>query len=159
MTTKFPSLLILIQLVEELRARNSLLTLTWPAREKNEEADAWTNSEFSAFSESLRIHVDPSQVKWILLPQLEKSASDLFQLTSALKKSAASTTGLMAQRLFSKKKKSVKDRLKWKDPWWQVRLRRWAVLYDSLANATVGTECAFYVAKECHRTTSEGSEV
>ena len=49
MTTKFPMLVILGELAAQLRALNAELSLEWVPRLQNEEADALTNGDFSAF--------------------------------------------------------------------------------------------------------------
>ena len=64
LTTKFPSLLLLMKLTEEWRKRQALLTLNCLPREQNEEADALTNSDLGLFTDRLRMKVDESTVQW-----------------------------------------------------------------------------------------------
>ena len=49
MTTKFPSTLILMELAEELSAKNCELQLQWIRRDLNQLADDLTNENFASF--------------------------------------------------------------------------------------------------------------
>ncbi|CAE7324059.1 SAC1 [Symbiodinium natans] len=49
MTTKFPSMLILMELAEELAAKNCELQLQWIRRDMNQLADDLTNENFASF--------------------------------------------------------------------------------------------------------------
>ena len=49
MTTKFPSTLILMELAEELSAKNCELQLQWVRRDLNQLADDLTNENFASF--------------------------------------------------------------------------------------------------------------
>ena len=53
MTTKFPSTLVLMELAEELSARNCALQLQWIRRDLNQLADDLTNEISPRTSESL----------------------------------------------------------------------------------------------------------
>ena len=58
MTSKFPSLVILTEFAAQLKSRHAELDLAWVPRDQNEEADALTNGDYSAFNPSLRIDID-----------------------------------------------------------------------------------------------------
>ena len=55
MTTKYPSMLVLMETAEELSHRNCELQLQWIRRDLNQLADDLTNEEFKSFDPGLRI--------------------------------------------------------------------------------------------------------
>ena len=55
MTTKFPSTLILMELAEELSAKNCDFQLQWIRRDLNQLADDLTNESFAGFDPNFRI--------------------------------------------------------------------------------------------------------
>ena len=55
MTTKFPSGLVLMELAEELEARNCELQLQWVRRDLNQRADDLTNEKVDHFSPDFRL--------------------------------------------------------------------------------------------------------
>ena len=55
MTTKFPSTLVLMELAEELSAKNCELQLQWIRRDLNQLADDLTNENFASFDPNFRI--------------------------------------------------------------------------------------------------------
>lgn len=116
MTTKYPGLLVLMEMAEELRSYNSTLELTWLPRESNVEADALTNGDYSGFNLSLRIPADYDKIGWRILPLLQDSALSLYKEISDHKSSATTVSkGGIAAGKFSKR--SNKNKLKWRDPW------------------------------------------
>ena len=77
MTTKFPMLVVLAELAAQLRAINAELSLEWVPRLQNEEADALTNGDFSAFRPELRVQMDIGGLAFLLLPRLAEVAEEL----------------------------------------------------------------------------------
>ena len=116
LTTKFPSILMLLELTEELRDRKAILHLSWRSRDLNEEADALTNEDYSLFDPRLRQHIDPKNLGWKILPSLEADAQSLYDELKIIKdkKDPTSKGTAVANKFF---KRSAKTRLKWKDPW------------------------------------------
>ena len=55
MTTKFPSTLVLMELAEELSAKNCELQLQWIRRDLNQLADDLTNENFASFDPNFRV--------------------------------------------------------------------------------------------------------
>ena len=55
MTTKFPSTLVLMELAEELSAKNCELQLQWIRRDLHQLADDLTNENFASFDPNFRI--------------------------------------------------------------------------------------------------------
>jgi hypothetical protein len=86
LSTKFPLTILLIELSEQLRTRDSVLNLAWVPRGENQEADDLTNEDFSKFSSNLRIEVNPAEIKWIVLPEIMKSSQELYSDIVSLKK-------------------------------------------------------------------------
>ena len=59
MTTKFPLCAVLMEMTEQLSARDSWLRLSWVPRQQNEEAYVLTNACLEAFDPERRVHLDP----------------------------------------------------------------------------------------------------
>lgn len=76
MTSKFPLLLILVELGAQLEKELDL-GLEWIPRDQSEEADALTNGRFDDFDPVRRIDVDLSNIKWLLLPQMAAASEDI----------------------------------------------------------------------------------
>lgn len=84
-TTRYPLVLLLLELSEELRCRDIELHLDWIPREKNEEADALTNGQYESFNPSLRVEVDGKDLKWRALHGLATDMEQLFGIIAAEK--------------------------------------------------------------------------
>ena len=80
MTSKFPSVVILAELAEQLRLRQAELGLQWVPRDQNEEADDLTNQEFRRFREDRRIHIDLKEIRWLVMDGLMGSAEAIYQV-------------------------------------------------------------------------------
>ena len=70
MTTKFPSTLILMELAEELSAKNCELQLQWIRRDLNQLADDLTNENFASFDPNFRIDLKGEALEWRVLGRL-----------------------------------------------------------------------------------------
>ena len=79
MSSKFPMLVVLGELAVQLRAKNLHLELDWVPRTQNEEADALTNHDFSAFSPDKRLNIDPENLGLIIMPELLGVAENLYK--------------------------------------------------------------------------------
>jgi hypothetical protein len=79
-STKYPLYLVLMELSEQLRRRNLLLSVAWRPRDENEEADALTNEVFAAFDARLRIPVRWRDLDFAVLPGLTESAEAHFHV-------------------------------------------------------------------------------
>ena len=110
MTTKFPSLLLLLELSETLRSLKVSLNLRWRNREANVEADQLTNQDYSSFSPNNRIVVNPVDIKWLVLDRLQGPAEQLYLDLQTMKKVKLST-------VTGNTKTPAAKRLKWRDPW------------------------------------------
>lgn len=77
MTTKFPLLLILVEMAAQLKTRGLDLGLQWIPRDQNEEADALTNSRFEDFDPANRIEVDVDNLNWMILPKMMSVPEDV----------------------------------------------------------------------------------
>ena len=116
MTSKFPSVVILAELAEQLRARQAELSLQWIPRDQNEEADDLTNSEFRRFRLDRRIPVEVESMKWLVMDSLMRSAEDIYQVVKAardLRGSAAVSSESGGRR----GKRRPEERLRAREPW------------------------------------------
>ena len=108
MTSKFPLVVILAELASQLRARGMGLNLTWAPRDQNEEADALTNGEHSAFDSSRRVPVERDKVPWIILPAMLKAAGEIYDSAKEAKgQGGESAAGPALKR----------GRMRERDPW------------------------------------------
>jgi hypothetical protein len=85
-STKFPLYLVLMELSEQLRRRQILLNVSWRPRDENEEADALTNENFSAFSPDRRVAVEWADLDLMVLPRLTAMADEHFHMLSLAKR-------------------------------------------------------------------------
>ena len=85
--------MLLIELSEQLRAKDSILNLVWVPRGENQEADDLTNEDFSKFSPEMRVPLNPAEIRWIVLPEIMKSSQDLYSDIVCLKKQKRSREG------------------------------------------------------------------
>ena len=83
MTTKFPLVVILAEIAEQLRINRWSLDLEWTPREQNMEADALTNQDFAAFNVDNQLKINVSELNWEVLPQMLDMAEDIFQRVQA----------------------------------------------------------------------------
>ena len=79
MSTKFPMLIVLGEVAAQLRKLNASLNLVWVPRLQNEEADALTNGEFSAFRTENRVNVDVPSLSFLILPKLAEVSEEIHQ--------------------------------------------------------------------------------
>ena len=78
MTSKFPLLVVLGELAEELKSKDLLLDLHWIPRDQNIEADALSNEVFNGFDLAKRVEVDLYKVTWKILPELMAAAEEVY---------------------------------------------------------------------------------
>ena len=70
MTTKYPSMLVLMETAQELSHRNCELQLQWIRRDLNQLGDDLTNEEFMSFDPGLRIALKGEEFRWRILDRL-----------------------------------------------------------------------------------------
>ena len=107
MTSKYPLVVILIEMAEQLAAENVGLALRWVPRLQNEEADALTNECFDGFTSSLRVGTRLEDLKFIALDRLMGQVGELMAEIAA-RKSLGPVVGPPS---------SKKQRLRETDPW------------------------------------------
>ena len=78
MSSKFPLVVLLSELACQMRQRGMELALSWAPREQNEEADALTNEDFSAFDIKRRIEVSLPDIRWMVLGEMMSVSVDLY---------------------------------------------------------------------------------
>ena len=110
-STKFPLYLVLMELSQQLRSRQLVLSVAWRPRDENEEADALTNERFGAFSLDRRVHVKWSDLRFSVFPRLADQAVRHFEELQKLK-AAARRRPHSAQATRAKR-----GRLMETDPW------------------------------------------
>ncbi|CAE7196495.1 unnamed protein product [Symbiodinium sp. CCMP2592] len=88
-TTKWPLMLINMQLSHLLRKACLRLSLTWKPRDENKLADALTNQDFSSFSSEHRLNVSFSELPLELLNQLWLSKSNFDASRKALQSASS----------------------------------------------------------------------
>ena len=116
MSTKWPLSGLLIELSEQLRRRNIELHLDWLPREKNQEADAITNQDFSSFSPELQVPISAKDLQWIILDKAMAWAKQIYDETEE-KKLKRKSEKFVEVEVWKKRKTAAADRLKANDPW------------------------------------------
>ena len=118
MTSKFPLYIVLLELTEQLQARNLLLDLRWQPRESNQSADNLSNGLFQDFDPKLRVDPDLTKLGWLVMPKLLTDALDLEQLIQVRKVQRRDLVleGFNKQPLRKGKKRKAKG-LRETDPW------------------------------------------
>ncbi|CAE7548310.1 unnamed protein product, partial [Symbiodinium necroappetens] len=86
MTTKYPSGLVLMELAEELAAKDCELQLTWIRREMNQLADDLTNEDFKHFDRDFRIPLKGEELEWRILDKLLDHWAKFFAEVSGKKR-------------------------------------------------------------------------
>ena len=80
MTAKFPATLVLIlELAEELATKSCELGLTWIRHDANQLADDLTNENFKEFSPEFQIPLQGKEFKWRVLDKLLGHADGVYQ--------------------------------------------------------------------------------
>ncbi len=69
-TTKYPLILIIMELSCQLERRSQRLALQWAPREVNAEADRLANGNYLGFDQCNRVTVDLANVDWVILHEL-----------------------------------------------------------------------------------------
>ena len=68
-----------MELLEQLRVRNSALSLRWVPREHNRETDDLTNLNLCKFDEKHRISLEPAKLDFLVLGELNQAAGELYK--------------------------------------------------------------------------------
>ena len=98
MTTKFPSMLILMELAEELASRNCDLQLQWIRRDLNQLADDLTNENFASFDPAFRIHLRGEELEWKILGKLLGHAESYYEEPNLRKRARPRKGGRFGQK-------------------------------------------------------------
>jgi len=116
MSTKWPLAPLLCELSEQLRSRSLELHLEWQRRDRNKEADAITNQDFSAIRPENRIEIDFVSLPWIVLNQAMVWSKEVYDIaqTAKLKRSGQP---FVQPAVWKRKKTAAAERLKATDPW------------------------------------------
>ena len=114
MSSKFPLVVIIAELFEQLRQRGFDLNLQWAPRDENAEADALTNGDFGEFAEDKRITTPLEDINFAVLPMYMQVAEDLHQQTLAARQRSAQE---------KQTAKNLTQRNKWRSKAKQKKLR------------------------------------
>ena len=98
MTTKFPSTLILMELAEELSAKNCELQLQWIRRDLNQLADDLTNENFASFDPNFRVDLKGEALEWRVLGRLLAHATSYFEELDSAKRTKKAPATRFAKR-------------------------------------------------------------
>eukprot|EP00439_Symbiodinium_sp_Y106_P030423 s1536_g3.t1 len=110
MTTKYPSMLVLMEIAEELAHKNCELQLQWIRRELNQLADDLTNEDFHGFDPGLRIDLKGGNFVWRILDRLLVHSDSFYKELGVRKREApARLTGIFATSM--KKRECVRASL------------------------------------------------
>ena len=113
MSSKFPLVVILTELAEQLRARRLKLDLAWVPRLQNEEADALTNQQYESFDPRLEVKLDLERIDWIVLKKMSGVAEDIYTRLNDMKTERKAALEQHA----APQKRRPEDRLRHRDPW------------------------------------------
>jgi len=112
MSTKYPLVLLVMELAVALEERGLALSAEWAPREWNAEADAITNGRFEGFAEENRIPFDMLTFPWRVLDNLLSDGRQFYHDVQAIR--ATPRSGQMS----GKKRTKARGRtLKETDPW------------------------------------------
>ena len=111
MSSKFPLVVILAEVAAQLRSRSMVLNLGWTPRDQNEEADALTNGDYTAFCPTKRVRFVVEEAPWLVLPRMMEVATSLYE---DVQRHKAVRVGAVLQPPVAKK---AKLSLRQRDPW------------------------------------------
>ena len=119
LTTKFPLMILLMELSEQLELRHLWLDLHWVPRDQNDEADALSNMEFKDFDKAKRVEVDLKEVKWILLEEFMEYGLEFQRHMEEMKQQTKEpiSTQISWEPPRKQKKRMPTERLRFTDPW------------------------------------------
>ena len=87
----------------------------WVPRDQNEEADALTNEEFSAFDPATRVSVQIGQVKWLILHDMLAISEEIYTGIQARKSAAQEGRAAAMAKLVVRTRPG--DRLRVRERW------------------------------------------
>ena len=111
MSTKFPIPRFVPELSEQLLKHRLRFDLEGTRRDKNQVADALTNWDFRGFDPRKRVLVDPTNLPWLVLPEVLRASTEMFE-----KMQEEGKNRTPSQRTTWPRQKAL-ARLKVTDPW------------------------------------------
>ena len=119
LTTKFPLVVVLMELSHQLRKRRLVLRAEWLPRLQNQEADDLTNEEFHAFDPQRRIRVDLDRLPFAVLPELFAEGSAYVEALAAQREAERSRKAAVAsgKTRDEGRKRRKEEPLRVTDPW------------------------------------------
>ena len=119
LTTKFPLVVILMELSHQLRKRRLVLRADWLPRLQNQEADDLTNAEFHAFDPQRRIRVELDRLPFAVLPELFAEGNAYVEALEAQREAERARKASVAsgQSRDEGRKRPRDEPLRVTDPW------------------------------------------
>ena len=70
---------VAMELSAQLEARGAELYLGWIPRASNQEAGRLADASSEGFSEHVRVHADPTEVKWLVFRELLRAGAEFHE--------------------------------------------------------------------------------
>ncbi len=111
MTTKFPLLIVIMEIAIQSEARNLILDLEWVPRDANEEADALSRGVTTGFNPEHRVHLDVKNLPLHVMEPMMRQGQE-FQIMKQQRRAAE-------HRQSTPKPRAARagNRLRDRDPW------------------------------------------
>ena len=112
MSTHYPINAVLMELAVHCKRTGIVPTVNWAPRLFNREADDLANGRTQAFSPSLEVKMNPSELQWHILPQvllMGQEADEAYRISTA--------AGTIPDRGLKASRRKPEERLKLKNPW------------------------------------------
>ncbi len=111
MTTKYPLLIVIMEIAIQSEARNLVLDLEWVPRDSNEEADALSRGDTTGFDPAHRVTLDLENLPLQVMNDMMKQGQEL----QALKQQRRAETH--APHTEARRASRPEQRLKTREPW------------------------------------------
>ena len=106
-----------MELSEQMRERSLELQLNWVPRDQNVLADSITNEDFSSFSASKRIFLDPANIGWKILDKAMLWSKQVYDETTTAKAENKRKREATGQEGLRRRFTRASKRLRATDPW------------------------------------------
>ena len=103
------------EISEQLEKRGSWLRVKRTPREQSVHADALTNVELAGCDPSRRVEVGPSDLSWVILPEMVEAGGGMAKELSEHKTKKKEER--RAARQWKRQRKSREQALRVRDPW------------------------------------------
>ena len=111
-STRFPLMVVLAEMAEQLRKRNLGLDLRWTARHLNQAADALSNGDTAGFDPEREVKLVGEELPWVVLPKLMEASAALYAQTQENRKRPA-LAAAGAERARRRRRLQGRSKLEW----------------------------------------------